>query len=128
MGDYWSTDSTVSTYIFTHTMSRNYFESIWQVWNISDSSQQTQGSGWLFKIWPMYEYFVQKFRSVYSPKRELSLDEAMVPWQGCLKFRTYNLGKITKYVVLGRMMCEAVLGYICNMLRVRSWRIQCYHF
>jgi len=128
MGDYWSTDPTISIPIFTHAISINCFGSIWQAWHFSDSSQQTQVSGWLFKIWPMYEYFVQKCRSVYSPKQELSLDEAMMLWQGCLKFRTYNPGKITKYVVLVRMMCEVVSGYICNMLRERSWRRQCYHF
>jgi len=77
--DYWSTDPTISTPIFPHTMSRNHFESIWQAWHFSDNSQQIQHSGWLFKIWPVYEYFVQKFRSVYSPKQELSLDEAMIP-------------------------------------------------
>ena len=62
----------------------------------------------------MYAYFVQKFRSVYSPKQEMSLDEAMIPWQGHLKFRTYKPGKI-KYGVLVRIVCEVVLGYICNM-------------
>jgi len=45
----------------------------------------------------------------------MSLDEAMTPWRGHLKFRTYNPGKITKYGVLVRMVCEAVPGYICNM-------------
>jgi hypothetical protein len=62
----------------------------------------------------MYEYFVLKFRSVHSPKQELSLDEAMIPWRSRLKFRTYNPGKI-KYGVLVRMVCEAVSGYICNI-------------
>jgi len=77
--DYWSTDPTISTPIFPLTMSRNRFESIWQAWHFSDSSQQTQDSGRLFKIWPLCEYFVQKIRSVYSPKYELSPDEAMFP-------------------------------------------------
>ena len=95
--------------------SRNHFESIWQAWNLSDNRQQTQDSGRVFKIWPMYEYCVQKFRSVYSPKQEVSLDEAMIPWWGHLKFRTYNPEKIKKYGVLVRMRCEAVSGYICNM-------------
>jgi len=113
--DYWSTDPTIFTPIFPRTMSRNHFESIWQAWHFSDNRQQTQVSGQLFKIWPVYEYFVQKFRSVYSPKEELSLDEAMIPWWCHLKFRTYNPGKITKYGVLVRMVCEAVSGYICNM-------------
>ena len=31
IGDYWSTDPTISTPIFPHTMSRNYFESIGSV-------------------------------------------------------------------------------------------------
>jgi len=111
----WSTDPTISTPIFPCSMSRNRFESIWQAWHFSDSRQQTQDSGRLFKMWPVYEYFVQKFRSVYSPKQELSLDEAVIPWRGRLKFKAYNPGKITKYGVLVRMVCEAVSGYICNM-------------
>jgi len=39
----------------------------------------------------------------------------MIPWWDHLKIRTYNPGKITKYNVLVRMGCEAVLGYICNV-------------
>ena len=58
--DYWCTDPTISTTIFPRTMSRNHFDSIWQAWHFSDNRQQTQDSGWLFKIWPMYEYFLQK--------------------------------------------------------------------
>jgi len=50
-----------------------------------------------------------------TQNKKLSPDEAMIPWQGHLKFRTYNPGKITKYELLVRMVCEAVLGYICNM-------------
>ena len=86
--DYWSTDPTISTPIFLHTKNRNNFESTWQAWHFSDNSQQTQDSGQLFKIWPVYEYCVQKFRAVYSPKQELSLDEAMISWWGAQKFRT----------------------------------------
>ena len=63
----------------------------------------------------MYEYSVQKFISVYSPKQELSCNEAMILRWGRLKFRTYNPGNITKYGMLVRMVCEAVSGYICNM-------------
>jgi len=52
--------------------------------------------------------------SVQSNTRNV-IDEAMISWQVHLKFRTYNPGKITKYGVLVRMVCEAVWGYICNM-------------
>jgi hypothetical protein len=53
---------------FSHTMSRNHSESIWQAWHFSDNSQQTQDSGRLFKIWLVYEHFVQKFKSVYKTR------------------------------------------------------------
>jgi len=68
--DYWSTDPTISIPIFPHTMIGNRFESICQACHFSDNSQQTQDSGQLFKILCMYEYIVQKFRRVYSPKHD----------------------------------------------------------
>jgi hypothetical protein len=52
---------------------------------------------------------------VYSPEQELLLDEGMIPWRERLRFRTYNTGKITKYGILVRMLCEATTGYISNM-------------
>jgi len=39
----------------------------------------------------------------------------MISWRGRLKFRTYNPEKITKYGELVRMVCEAIMGYICNI-------------
>ena len=45
--------------------------------------------------------------------KELSLDEAMILWQGCLKFRMSNPGTI-KYGVLVWMVCEVVSGYVCK--------------
>jgi len=52
--------------------------------------------------------------SSQSTTKELSLDEAMIPWQGHLKFRTCNSGKIKCGVVVS-MVCEAVLGYISKI-------------
>jgi hypothetical protein len=38
------------------------------------TSQETKDTGTVLKIQPVYEYFMQKFESVYSPKQELSRD------------------------------------------------------
>jgi hypothetical protein len=54
-------------------------------------------------------------RSVYSPQKQMSFDETMIPQRGHLKFRIYNSEKITQYGVLVRMVCEGKSGYICNM-------------
>jgi hypothetical protein len=66
-------------------MSRNWPEAIWQAQRFSDNSQQTQVSERLFKIQPVYKNFLQKFRSVCNPEKELSLHETMIPRSGDLK-------------------------------------------
>jgi hypothetical protein len=42
-----------------------------------------------------------------------------------MKFRTYNPSKRTKYVVLERLVCEAVSCYICNMEVYAAMREKC---
>jgi hypothetical protein len=49
---YWSTDPTISTFIYPHTMSRNHFEPIWQAWHFSDNSRQTRIQGSYSKFGP----------------------------------------------------------------------------
>jgi hypothetical protein len=75
--DYWSTDPLITTPIFSQTMSRNHFEAIWQAWHFSNSQLKNDSSR-LFKTEPAYEYLLQKYRLVYSPGQELSLDEGMI--------------------------------------------------
>jgi hypothetical protein len=77
MKDYWSTDTTITTPMLSQTMSRNNFEAIWQAWCFNNSELKNDSSR-LFKIEPVYKYLLQKFRSVYSPGQELSLDEGMI--------------------------------------------------
>jgi hypothetical protein len=47
--------------------------------------------------------------------KRMSLDEVMIPWRGGQKLRTYNRGKLTKYGLLVRMVCEAKSGYVQNI-------------
>jgi hypothetical protein len=82
MKDYWSTSSTICAPVLPQTMSRNHFQAISQAWHLSENSQNTQGSGRFLKIHSLYESVLHKFRSVYSPHRELSLHEGMIPWRG----------------------------------------------
>jgi hypothetical protein len=63
---------------------------------LSDNSQHTQDSDSLFKIQPFYEYFVHKFRLIYSLQSRTSLNKGMILWQGGSKSRTYNPRKITE--------------------------------
>lgn len=112
--DYWSTDPLVEAPIFRATMSRMRFEQIHTFFHLNDNTQHKSPKDRLCKIRPLLNYIIPKFQSLYTPKQELALDEAMVPYRGRISFRTYNPAKITKYGILIRMLCESESGYICN--------------
>lgn len=114
--EYWSTDPYLETPVFGKTLSRSRFEDIWTVLHFNNNENKTDDSGRLFKVQPVLDYLLKKFKSVYTPHREISLDEAMMPWRGRLRFRTYNPGKIVKYGLLIREVCEAKTGYITNLV------------
>lgn len=51
----------------------------------------------LYKVRFVVDHFNNKMTEIYSPGKELSLDESMVLWRGRLFFRQYILGKRHKY-------------------------------
>ena len=113
--EYWTTDPGCATPIFSQIMSRDRFRQIWKSWHFCDNlTLINANNGRLAKIQPVLDYFIPKFLNVYKPRQQLSLDESIIPWRGRLSFRVYNAGKIIKYGILVRMVCESTSGYICN--------------
>lgn len=111
--DNWSTDPLICTPIFPQTMSHHRFEQIWTFWHFNGNTKMDSCWGKLFHT--VLNYFLHKFRTIYKPKQQLSLDERMIPGRGCLKFHTYTPAKITKSCLLVRVVCERDTGYVCNV-------------
>jgi hypothetical protein len=75
--------------------------------------QETQDAGRLSIIWPVLDYFQQKFRSVYNQKNCHLIQQwthGWVTWNLKVQSRESN-----KYGVLVKMVCEAASGHICKM-------------
>ncbi|XP_058124174.1 piggyBac transposable element-derived protein 4 isoform X1 [Anopheles coustani] len=114
--EYWTTDALIETPIFPQTMTRNRFEQILRFFHIADDTQSMDGANkelWIVK--PLMDHFIPKFQSIYAPKQQLSMNEAIVPSTGNLRFRKHNPAKTTRYGVLLRMLSESETGYILNM-------------
>ena len=69
----------------------------------------------LFKIQPLLDFFLERFQTIYKPNQQLSLDEAMIPWRGSLRIRTYNSGKLINCGLLVPMVTESTSDYILNL-------------
>ena len=76
--------------------------------HFNDSNAAGTNEDHLYKIRTILDIVVNKFRTNYIPNREISLDEDILVWRGCLRFHVYNPSKITKYGILVPMVCENV--------------------
>jgi hypothetical protein len=107
-------------------MSKNRFEQIWNFWHYSDNSTLGDEADRLYKIRPVLDNLLEKFRKRSQPPQELLPDRPMIPWRELLRFRTHNFGKHVKYGILVNMVCEvtaailAISKYVLQ--KVRSWK------
>ena len=65
----------------------------------------------LFKMQPLLDIVDPTYMRVYSPRRELSLDESMVKFKGRIFFRQYLPAKPTKWGIKEFILAEAKTGY-----------------
>ncbi|KAL6416949.1 hypothetical protein ACFW04_014775 [Cataglyphis niger] len=116
--DYWSTNPIIDTPIFSKTMSRNRFREILKYLHFSDNEKMPPNTDRLYKVQHLIDYFSKKRilfpQKNFSPGRNISIDEGMIPWRGRLNFEVYNPSKITKYGLLVRMACDSITGYILD--------------
>ena len=78
---YWSSDPLLKTPIFAKTMTRRRFEQIMTFLHFNNNSQTSIPANRISKLRTLSDYFLPKFQSIYIPKQELSLDDAMIPWR-----------------------------------------------
>ena len=114
--DYWSTDSMIETPIFGKVMSRNRFESILSYLHFNDNEKRAPTcDDRLYKVRPIIDHFIGKFKEMYNPHENISIDEGMLSWRGRLGFRVYNPKKPVKYGVKSYILTDSVNSYCWNL-------------
>jgi hypothetical protein len=67
----------------------------------------------IHKVRPFVDRITEKFRSIYTPDREISFDEGLCPYKGRLRFKVYNPAKPNKFGIKLYQVCESKSGYCC---------------
>ena len=66
----------------------------------------------MYKLRLIFDQIVEKWRLLYNPGEQISIDEGMLKWRGRLSFRVYNKDKPTKYGIKAYILADC---YCWNM-------------
>ena len=116
---YWSTKWPFHNGILSSLMSGRRFELLLRYIHLSDSRKQPPRGDpdydKLYKIRPFLDAVVSQFKSVYSPKQNVSIDESIIGFKGRLSFVQYMPKKPTKWGIKSWVLAESDSGYVWNM-------------
>ena len=115
--NYWSTDDKLNVPCIFRLTSRTRFEKLGQylrVNNRADYAPRGQpGFDPLFKVRPLLEIFREQC-SLYKPGRAISIDEAMVKFNGRLFFKQYMKSKPTPWGIKVWCSADPTSGYLLD--------------
>lgn len=80
---YWSTNPLLKGSILNSVMPRNRYQSILQFLQFADNSQfytNNPNRDQLYKVWPIFDYLVNKFKNVNVnvPENHISIDKELL--------------------------------------------------
>ncbi|XP_077405358.1 uncharacterized protein LOC144037630 isoform X1 [Vanacampus margaritifer] len=106
---YWTQDKIETTPFFSRAMPRNRFQLIWSFLHFNDNETAHSSDDKLFKIRPVFNHVVNKFKELFQPGRNICIDEGMMSFQGRLSFKVYNPQKPVKYGIKSYILCDSLL-------------------
>ena len=112
--DYWSINPVMATPIFNSAMPLDRFELLLRFWHFCDNEVAVENSR-LFKLKNICDALLKRFQALYTPGKQVPINESMVLWNGRLIFQQYISGKQHKDGVKLYMLCEHT-GYVWNVL------------
>ena len=110
---YWSLGKAYSSDLVRSCMSFNRYQEINTFFHaFNNKAISPDANDRLIKVRTLVEYFINRFQKMYTPEKNLSLDEGIMPHKGRLSFKTYQPKKPESYGVKMYILTEAVSGYV----------------
>ena len=115
---YWETNWLFDTPGFAKVMQRNRFELILSFLHFNDNNNHVprgeDGHDRLFKVRPIIDLIIPKFKDLFVAQKELSLDEMTIAFKGRSFLKQYNPKKPDKWGYKAFVLSEAKSGYVLN--------------
>ena len=115
---YWSTKWPFFSSNFSSIMKRDRLQLLLKMLHLADNSSmipcRQPGHDKLFKLRPLLDSLVEKFKLMYRPNKELAVDESMIGFKGLLSFLQYIPHKPHKWGLKAWVLADSITGYVCN--------------
>ncbi|KAG8236992.1 hypothetical protein J437_LFUL017113, partial [Ladona fulva] len=108
LNDYWRKGKLFDLKCFSNFMARDRFQGILQALHFSRNPEENEPmpNDRLYKIRPLINLFHERMRTIYTPRKELCVDESRVLWRGRLIFRQFIKNKRHRYGLKVYMLTE----------------------
>ena len=115
---YWSTKWPFFSTNFSPVMKRDRFQLLLKMLHLANNSSMIPHGqprhDKLFKLRPLLDSLVERFKLMYQPNRELAVDESMIGFKGRLSFLQYIPNKPHKWGLKAWVLADSRTGYVCN--------------
>ena len=118
--DHWSLHPIIHTpYAASVGMSRDRFVALLTMFHLNNNDPKAArgqpGYDPLFKIRPITDTLITNFQDVYTPEKQLTIDEEICPFRGQIFFHVYIKEKPQKYGIKMSELCGVKSGYVYNL-------------
>ena len=106
----------ISLYLLIRIINTNPFQSILEFLHFNDNTFYNPNNpdrDRLYKIRPVIEYLVSKFKTVYALEQHVAIDEELLLWKGRVGFKQYIPSKRARFGIKMFSLCE-LSGYLWN--------------
>ena len=121
---YWSTNRLLETPIFGKVMSEYKFTLIMKFLHFTNNDnfdETTHPAPKLKKIWEVYQALLENFQKVYTPSRDISVDESLMSYKGRIGWMQYIPSKRARFWIKFFMLCESQTGYVAYCTQLLFW-------
>lgn len=113
---YWARDDRLNVPSISQLMSQNRYEKISKYLHLNNNANYVKrgfpGFDPLFKLRPLLDCTTETFKKYYLPNRELSIDEAMIRFNGRLYFKQYIRQKPSPWGIKVWCCADPKNGYL----------------
>ena len=118
IADYWKRDEIFHYAPVARRISRNRFFELQRYLHFADNSTLatpgTPGYNRLGKIQPVIDRLLERFQAIYNLHRDVSVDEAMVPFKGRSTLKQYMPKKPVRRGFKVWMLADSQTGYVSS--------------